>query len=373
MGERQGSVEDLGVTRASIDPAFWRGRRVVVTGHSGFKGGWLTLWLHRMGASVTGISLPPNTTPSLFEVANVASMCDSHFCDIRDTGALTALIGGARPEIVFHLAAQPLVRESFRAPVMTFETNVMGTAHLLEAIRSTDATRVGVMITTDKVYRNHESFRPYSEDDSLGGHDPYSASKAACEIVIDSYRKSFLAERKVAISSARAGNVIGGGDWSEDRLLPDAIRAWQDGKPLEVRRSTAVRPWQHVIEPVAGYIVLAQKLWTDASLAEAYNFGPPPGDAATVRDVVEVARGTWKSGAARVRYADGSDGPHEAGLLVLDNARARRALGVEPCLSMKDAVRRTIAWYEAQRGGADARILCEQDIAHYESLVGQPA
>lgn len=353
-----------------LDGAFWKGKRVLVTGHSGFKGGWLALWLARLGAKVAGVSLPPNTSPSLFELARLSSACESHFVDIRDVAGLAARIRDARPDIVFHLAAQPLVRASFRDPIETFSTNVMGTAHVLEAIRPLASVRAAVMITTDKVYRNHESMRPYHEDDPLGGHDPYGASKAACEIVIDSYRKSFLAERGVAVASARAGNVIGGGDWSEDRLLPDAVRAWQRGDCLEVRRPAAVRPWQHVIEPLAGYLVLAQRLWADHGLADAYNFGPPPRDAATVKDVVELARASWTSGSADVKYGDGGDGPHEAGLLVLENAKARNALGVAPRLSLKEAVRRTMAWYQAQSGGTDARALCEDDIASYEAAMG---
>lgn len=356
------------MTGSSIDRSFWRGKRVLVTGHTGFKGGWLTLWLNTLGARVTGVSLPPNTAPSLFESARLARACDSRICDIRDAAAMLTLVRDAKPDIVLHLAAQPLVRASFREPVETFATNVMGSAHVLEAIRPVESVRVAVMITTDKVYRNLESLRPYVEDDPLGGHDPYSASKAACEIVIDSYRKSFLRARGVAVASARAGNVIGGGDWSEDRLLPDAVRAWQASKTLDVRRPDAVRPWQHVMEPLAGYLVLAQRLWSEAALAGAYNFGPPPTEAATVREVVELARSAW-AGSPNVRYGDGTDGPHEAGLLVLENSKARRTLGVEPLLSLRDAVARTMTWYQSVQRGEDARASCERDIADYESLL----
>lgn len=225
-------MEDLAVT-SGTSASFWRDKRVLLTGHTGFKGSWLTLWLHRLGARVTGISLPPATTPNLFAEARVDTLCQSQFCDIRNASALAELIHAARPEIVFHLAAQPLVRASYREPRATFETNVMGTVHVLDALRTLDSARVAVMVTTDKVYRNNGSPVPHGEDDVLGGQDPYSASKAACEIVIAGYRDAFLSEQGVAVASARAGNVIGGGDWSEDRLIPDAIRAWQAGRPLE--------------------------------------------------------------------------------------------------------------------------------------------
>ena len=250
------NLELNGAARAS----FWCGRRVVVTGHTGFKGSWLTLWLRRLGALVTGVSLPPMTTPSLFAAARIDTLCKSRFLDIRDSSGLADLIRAAQPEVVFHMAAQPLVRASYRDPLTTFETNVMGTVHLLEAVRRLGVTRVAVMVTTDKVYRDAESPVPHSEDDPLGGHDPYSASKAASEMIIESYRQSYLSAQAVAVASARAGNVIGGGDWSQDRLIPDAVRAWQGGKPLTVRRPAAVRPWQHVLGPIFGYLILAQRL-----------------------------------------------------------------------------------------------------------------
>jgi len=354
------------VTTVIPDPGFWRGKRVLVTGHTGFKGAWLVLWLRRMGARVTGISLPPNTTPSIFELARVGDACDSRLCDIRDAAALAGHIASADVEIVFHLAAQPLVRTSYLDPLATYATNVMGTANVLDALRAT-APRVAVMITTDKVYRNNEWTWPYREDDALGGHDPYSASKAACEIVVDSYRKAFLGDRGVALASARAGNVIGGGDWSADRLIPDAVRAWQAGAALEIRRPGAVRPWQHVLEPLAGYLALAQRLWQDPDLAGAWNFGPPTHEAATVRDVVELARAAYGSGEAR--YDDGSEGPHEAGRLALEIAKAQHALGFRPRFPLAEAVRRTMAWYRSQNSGADARELCEMDIDIYEAVI----
>ena len=228
-------MENLALS-AAARASFWRGKRVLVTGHTGFKGSWLTLWLNRLGAEVTGIALPPMTTPSLYGDANIGALCQSHLFDIRDGAGLAALIQASQPEIVFHLAAQPLVRASYRQPRATIETNVMGTTHVLDALRGLDGIRVAVMVTTDKVYRDTQSLAPHSEDDPLGGHDPYSASKAACEMVIESYRRSFLAAQGVAVASARAGNVIGGGDWSQDRLIPDAVRAWQAKQALQVRR-----------------------------------------------------------------------------------------------------------------------------------------
>ena len=345
---------------------FWRGKRVLVTGHTGFKGAWLALWLQRLGADVTGIALAPSTTPSLFDQARVAEGMNSHFCDIRDAAALAALLRAARPDLVFHLAAQPLVRVSYREPLPTFATNVMGTAHLLDALRGLDGVRIAVMVTTDKVYRNNEWPYPYREDDALGGHDPYSASKAASEIVIASYRDAFLSAQGVAVASARAGNVIGGGDWSEDRLIPDAVRAWQAGQPLVIRSHGAIRPWQHVLDPLAGYMSLAQKLFEQPALAGAYNFGPYTDQAATVRDVVELACSAYGSGVTS--YENNSNGPHEAGWLALEVAKARVTLGVAPYWSLTEAVNRTMAWYRAQHEGADARALCETEIGAYEAL-----
>jgi len=361
-------MEDLALTRAP-SVSFWRGKRVLLTGHSGFKGSWLALWLHRLGASVTGISLPPATIPNLFSEAATSALCDSKFCDIRDAPALAALVETARPEIVFHLAAQPLVRAGYREPRATFESNVMGTTNVLDTLRGLDGVRVAVMVTTDKVYRDHGEARPYTEGDPLGGYDPYSASKAACEIVIAGYRDAFLAAQGVAVASARAGNVIGGGDWSEDRVIPDAVRAWQAGKTLEVRRPEAVRPWQHVMEPLAGYLALAQKLWEQPTLAGGYNFGPNAGDTASVRDLVDLARRAYGKG--DVRYGDGNDGPHESGWLVLETSKAKTTLGVAPVLTLAQGVNRTMAWYRAHRAGSSARHLCDADISDFEHALNR--
>jgi CDP-glucose 4,6-dehydratase len=313
----------------------------LLTGHTGFKGAWLAIWLARMGGEVTGVSLPPDSAPSLFDSAGVESlMAGSYFVDIRDADALSAVVQRTQPEIVLHLAAQSLVRRSYAIPVETFATNVMGTAHLLEALRHTDAMGAAVLVTTDKVYANREWAWPYREGDALGGHDPYSAS-------------------------ARAGNVIGGGDWSQDRLLPDAVRAWQAGTPLDIRRPDAVRPWQHVLEPLAAYLVLAQALWQGHAAEEAYNFGPHAQEAATVRKVIELAQGAW-GGASPVIWGPGDAGPHEAALLALEVSKARHVLGVSPRWQLHEAVHRTMGWYHQLAQGQPARTLCLADIEAFE-------
>jgi len=362
MGFGPGALEELGMT---LKAEFWRGKRVLLTGHTGFKGGWLALWLQQLGAQVTGIALAPNTKPNLFEAAGIVESISSHFCDIRDSAALSEIIRQAKPELVFHLAAQPLVRASYRDPLATYATNVMGTAHVLDALRGLDSTKVAVMVTTDKVYRNNEWLYPYREADALGGHDPYSASKAASEIVIASYRDAYLAAQGIAVASVRAGNVIGGGDWSEDRLIPDAVRAWQTATPLEIRRPDAIRPWQHVLEPLAGYLTLAQKLWQRPGLADAYNFGPQTHETATVRTVIEQARIAF--GAGEVTYGDGTSGPHEAGWLALETAKVRETLGITPQWPLVETIKRTMAWYRSHIEGADARGLCAAEIAAYEA------
>ncbi len=343
---------------------FWSGKRVLLTGHTGFKGAWLALWLQRLGAEVTGIALAPATRPSLFALLGDKPWMTSHLCDIRDAKALRMLVQAARPEIVFHLAAQALVRASYLQPLDTLATNILGTANLLDALRSVPGVRVAVMVTTDKVYQNREWCYPYREDDALGGHDPYSASKAASELVIASYRASFLSTAGVAVASARAGNVIGGGDWSADRLMPDAVRAWQAGVPLTIRSPHATRPWQHVLDPLAGYLTLAHELWTRPELAGAYNFGPHTQDAASVKNMVELACSAYGVGA--VSYEKDSECPHEADLLALETAKARSLLGLCPRWALPEAITRTMAWYIAQHTGADARALCLTDIAEFE-------
>lgn len=359
-------MEDL-VIMSHPDRIFWQGKRVLVTGHSGFKGSWLVLWLQRLGAVVAGLSLPPATTPSLFTLAGIDTLCESYFGNILDAAALNQLAQALQPEIVFHLAAQPLVLESYNQPVETFATNVMGSVHVLEALRGLDSVRAVVMITTDKVYHNREWAYPYRETDALGGHDPYSASKAASEIVIASYRDAFLAEQGVAVASARAGNVIGGGDWAADRIIPDAVRAWQRGQTLQVRRPDAIRPWQHVLEPLSGYLRLAEQLWRQPDKAGAYNFGLQTHEAATVREVVEQARVAY--GAGDVAYGQVETGPHEAGWLALEISKARTELGYRPRWGLDESIRRTMRWYAAQADGMEAQALCAADIDAFEAAV----
>jgi CDP-glucose 4,6-dehydratase len=351
--------------KGNPDDAFWGGRRVLLTGHTGFKGAWLALWLHRLGAQVTAVALEPATRPSLFELAHINQIVSSHIRDIRDLDALTSLATQAQPEVVLHLAAQALVRAGYRDPVSTFATNVMGTVHVLEAIRRAGSVRVAVVITSDKVYRNLEHPYPYREGDALGGSDPYSASKAAAEMVVTSYREAFLAQQGVALASARAGNVIGGGDWSEDRLIPDAVRAWSAGNALEVRRPHAIRPWQHVLEPLAGYLSLVEKLWLLPELAGAYNFGPETHAAATVSEIIELARKSYPQGT--VEWGDGSEGPHEAGWLALEIAKARSTLGVTPRWDLKQSIVRTMDWYRQLAAGRSAAALCQLDIVDFEA------
>ncbi len=360
MAKWPGAVEGLGMK------PFWAGKRILVTGHTGFKGGWLTLWLHRLGAKVLGISLPPETTPNLFTVAKVGESCESYFCDIRDVASVERHVKEFGPEIVFHLAAQPLVRRSYRIPTETFDTNLLGTVNVLEVIRRACCVKVAIMVTTDKVYKNHEWPWPYRETDELGGHDPYSASKAAAEIAIASYRDSFLASQGCAVASVRAGNVIGGGDWSEDRLIPDAIRAWQSGKTLQIRRPNAIRPWQHVLEPLSGYLSLAEKLWVTPELAGPYNFGPNSGGVATVRDVIDYSR--VANGYGDVQYEESPEGPHEASCLKLDISKAEKVIGFKPKWGLEYAIGKSIGWYCQVASGKCGRAITISQITEYENF-----
>ncbi|WP_234633281.1 CDP-glucose 4,6-dehydratase [Agrobacterium vitis] len=366
MGRWQPAMEELVMM---IDRQFWAGKRVMLTGHTGFKGSWLALWLTQMGAHVSGLSLAPQTTPNLY---GLLTDHDAHardgICDLRDRIAVAAVVARIKPQIVFHLAAQPLVRLGYRDPVATYETNVQGTVHVLEALRVSQDVKSIVVITTDKVYENAETGKAFVETDPLGGHDPYSASKAAAEIIVSSYRSSFFAARGVGLATARAGNVIGGGDWAEDRLIPDAVRAWSLGAPLDVRRPNAVRPWQHVLEPLAGYIAMAQNLWHDPASLTALNFGPDHAGAACVADVLDLAVRHFGSG--EVVLGDGSDGPHEAGYLMLDSSKACMTLGYRPLWALEETVARTMSWYRRLAAGGSARELCLADIADYTHGLG---
>ncbi|MBF0369423.1 MAG: CDP-glucose 4,6-dehydratase [Magnetococcales bacterium] len=340
------------------DGSFWQGRSVTITGHTGFKGGWLALWLHRLGAQVHGYALSPPTDPNLFSAARIPSLLASdQRADVADADCLKSALREAQPEVVFHLAAQPLVRESYRDPAGTLATNVMGTTHLLEAVRETESVRAVVLITTDKVYENREWVHPYREVDRLGGRDPYSASKAAAELVAASYRQSFFDEKQgsqVRLATARAGNVIGGGDWARDRLVPDCLRAFAKGEPVALRFPGAVRPWQHVLEPLSGYLQLARQLVEPegGAWAKAWNFGPDVGGDAPVGEVAESLARLWGED-ARVSLDPATENPHEAHLLRLDHTLARQALGWQPRWSLHQALTQTVAWQKAWLDNAD--------------------
>jgi CDP-glucose 4,6-dehydratase len=344
----------------------YRGRRVLVTGQTGFKGAWLSLWLHDLGAEVSGYALAPDTTPSLHDQLGLAGLVDSRRGDVRDAALLEKTLRETRPEIVFHLAAQPLVRASYDAPAATFATNVLGTAHLLDAVRRAESVRVCVVVTTDKCYENREDDRAYREDDRLGGRDPYSASKACAEFVAASYRDSFFRrEGRVSLSTARAGNVIGGGDWAADRLVPDCVRALAAGRPASLRQPRSVRPWQHVLDPLSGYLTLAaRQLEQPEAFAEAWNFGPDPEAALTTGEVADLVVRAWGSG----RWASVPDAsaPHEAGLLRIDSQKARARLGWRPCYGPREAVSRTVDWYRAaQEADFDAPGFTRRQITAY--------
>ncbi|MCJ2073105.1 CDP-glucose 4,6-dehydratase [Methylobacterium sp. J-030] len=352
------------------DPGFWAGRAVLITGHTGFKGTWLSLWLARLGARVTGFALAPETQPSLYTLADLPGRIDSQIGDVRDFAGLSACVAAAQPEIVLHLAAQALVRPSYIDPVGTYASNVMGTVHLLEAVRGCPSVRAVVIVTSDKAYENREWVWAYREDEPMGGRDPYSNSKGCAELVTSAYRASFFGENghPAKIASARAGNVIGGGDWSLDRLVPDVVRAFDRGEPVEIRAPSAVRPWQHVLEPLSGYLRLAEALCGEAGsrYAEGWNFGPADADCWPVSEVVAGLAGGWGEGATW-QLAGGTH-PHEATFLKVDASKARAHLGWDRRLRLAEALDWTGAWYRAQAKGADAATLTLEQIARYEAL-----
>ena len=349
----------------AVNPDFWCGKRVLLTGHTGFKGSWLSLWLQSLGAEVHGLALDPPTTPDLFTEARVAEGMAHTIADIRDYDAVRATMAACQPEIVIHMAAQPLVRLSYSEPVATYATNVMGTVHVLEAARNAGSVRAIVNVTTDKCYENKEWVWGYREDEPMGGHDPYSNSKGCSELVTSAYRRSFLQEKGIALASARAGNVIGGGDWAVDRLVPDILRAFEKGQPVIIRNPHATRPWQHVLEPLSGYLLLAQNLYDGSgqNYAEGWNFGPQEEDARPVQWIVEHLVDSWGDGASW--QLDGGEHPHEANYLKLDISKAKARLGWSPSWNLATALEKITSWHHAWLAGQNMQQLCRQQIAEY--------
>ena len=368
MAVRPSAVEGLGV-----NPSFWRGKRVFLTGHTGFKGGWLSVWLQQLAAELTGYALPPPTQPNLFERARVGAGMASLIGDIRDGAKLLAAVRDAVPDVVIHMAAQPLVRRSYVDPVETYSTNVMGTVHLLEAVRQCVSVRAVVNVTTDKCYENREWLWPYRENEAMGGYDPYSSSKGCAELVTAAYRNSYFnadtfAEHQVALASARAGNVIGGGDWAENRLVPDVLDAFALGEPVMIRSPHAVRPWQHVLEPLRGYLTLAERLFVDGqTYAEAFNFGPREDDAQPVEWIVQQLASKWGNSAKW--QLDGADHPHEASLLRLDVSKAAHRLAWSPVLNLDAGLQLTVDWARANLDGQDMHVFTGAQINDYQTLV----
>jgi CDP-glucose 4,6-dehydratase len=356
-----------------IDHKFWCGKRVFVTGHTGFKGGWLCLWLHSLGAEVTGYALLPPTHPSLFESACVADLMKASTTgDVRDLEQLTSAVRAARPEIVIHMAAQALVRYSYANPVETYTTNVLGTVNVLEAVRQVGSVRVVINVTSDKCYENRGWLWGYREDEPVGGYDPYSSSKGCAELISAAYRNSFFNSAEhgchgVALATVRAGNVIGGGDWGEDRLIPDILRSFLEGRPAVIRSPLAVRPWQHVLEPLGGYLTLAQRLWEGAAFAEAWNFGPNDEDAKPVEWVVKRLTRLWGEDASW-RLDGERHHPHEACHLKLDCAKAKARLGWYPRWGLEQALQKIVEWHRAYQDQEDMRVVTSAQIAEYVTL-----
>jgi len=356
-----------------MDTQFWAGKRVFLTGHTGFKGSWLSLWLQSLDVELTGYALTPPTKPSLFEIAGVANGMNSVIGDIRDLDTLKQAIQAAKPEIIIHMAAQPLVRYSYENPVETYAVNVMGTVHLLEAVRCVDCVKAVVIVTTDKCYENREWEWGYRENEAMGGYDPYSNSKGCAELVTAAYRSSFFnsaeyAKHGVAIASARAGNVIGGGDWAQDRLIPDVIAAFSQNKSLLIRNPNAIRPWQHVLEPLRGYLLLAEKLYTDGvAFAEGWNFGPNDVDAKSVQWIVNTVARQWGVGATWT--IDQTLHPHEANYLKLDISKARSRLGWQPALTLSQSLQMIVDWYRSFDNQADMRAVVLEQIVTYAKLI----
>jgi len=357
-----------------INKTFWKNKKVLITGHTGFKGSWLSLWLQNMGANVIGYSLPPSTKPNMFEVANVSSGMESIIGDVRDIEQVTAIVLKYQPEIIIHMAAQSLVRYSYSNPVETYATNVMGTVNILDAARHVKCAKIVIVVTSDKCYENKEWLWGYRENDPLGGHDPYSSSKGCAELVTSAYRSSFFPEKDykthgVAVSSVRAGNVIGGGDWSEDRLIPDIMKAFMDKRIVKIRNPNSIRPWQYVLEPLRGYLVLAEHLLVHGTgFAEAWNFGPKGEDVRPVSWIIESLSEQWGEDAHW--ELDSTQQPHEARHLKLDCSKAQSLLGWKPRLDLSTTLQWIVAWYRGYQQKRNMRDLAEAEIVRYENREG---
>ncbi len=347
-----------------IDKGFWKGRRVFVTGHTGFKGSWLCLWLHELGAEVKGFALEPPTTPSLFNEARIAELVESEIGDIRDLDRVTQSINDFQPDILIHMAAQPLVRYSYDAPIETYAVNVLGTAHVLEAAKLCGSIKSVVSVTTDKCYENKEWVWAYRENEPMGGHDPYSSSKGCAELVTASYRRSYYEEKGIGLASARAGNVVGGGDWALDRLIPDILRAFEKEQPVVIRSSNAVRPWQHVLEPLSGYLVLAQRLFEKpGDFAEGWNFGPNEEDAKPVSWILDRMVDAWPGSSWQLDQA--TNNPHEANYLKLDISKAKSKLDWQPTWDLKHTLENIVKWHRAWLSSDDIQAFSKIEINEF--------
>ena len=344
---------------------FWQGKRVFLTGHTGFKGSWLSIWLQSLGSDVTGYALTPPTTPNLFEVADVAKCMLSIIGDIRDLPTLQKAMQNARPDIVIHMAAQPLVRQSYALPVETYATNVMGTVNVLESVRNTPSVKVVLVVTTDKCYENKEELhRKYHENEAMGGHDPYSSSKACAEHITAAYRNSFLQQQGIAVATARAGNVIGGGDWAPDRLVPDILKGFEQDNVVQIRNPQSIRPWQHVLEPLSGYLALVEHMYSQVhDCSEGWNFGPNDEDAQTVQWVVEQLALSWGNGAAWQQ--DSGQHPPEAHYLKLDISKAKTRLGWKPTWKLQTALQNITDWHSAWLAKENMKKLCQNQILQF--------